>query len=301
MERTLTALALCSLAACGAAPDAPSLDAPRPRVATSGRRLPADCTKSRFNCRMDRATVAGGPHPDPDDANRAAGSPRDPKDPHWHIARAEPVAALDGRGVQVGSTTWKSVKVNYGDRKRLRNAEGTVEDHVFGFAFGAQGGEKMSAWLPLSAFDPADAAVLAKMPDVSIRGLADASDRPTQRSYVLAGATSAERRRYRVNGTYCSIADEGVGRKSAADYLDDDFGLVDLVYRVPATGGGGQARDTFRIGKDVVFHRSHEPTVRPRAPNERCRRMRFVFGRVDDGLGAGRWGWLPYDVLEVKR
>ena len=227
----------------------------------------------------------------------------------------------DGTGIARGTLAAPSVRLNYGQQKQIGG-----ERHYYAFSTsivpdGETRRRGASGWIRASAIedghDPGySAEVVARMqPSPTPPG-----DRFTP--YEVTGGDPEER--LPGGGGYrFGYADEkgafaeykvlpGVPRTenvAATDYLKRSDGVVNLGYNA-----AGVSNDTYRVagsGRPLTFHRSADPHatvvidlfrakdathdgLRPAA------KMQFVYGYIDEGNGAKRWGWIPLGALRPK-
>lgn len=243
-----------------------------PVMATS-----TDCD-GPYNCKLPN------PYPckDPADpgANRLAHK-YDSEDCTFNIAAN--TVLYDGFGNARGTITDASIRINYGQRKKLPN--GTVV--VYAWAVRTESGAA-SGWVRESDVTES----LAHMETVNAQN-------PGNGDYValwrLTGGTKPENRFYEdmvLHNTHrpCNHLPN--------HYMLRRGGVVNLLYNLP--GMGGVSDDTYTVETGDVFRRSKDVALREIAfyhkdsplNSEPFGYMKFQYGHVN-----GRYGWIARDAV----
>jgi len=231
----------------------------------------------------------------------------------------------DGMGTPRGRLAADSVKLNYGQKKKIKG-----ENYYYAFStkISVDGSKETigaSGWIKASALQAGnepqfDAEFVRKMQIPTA-----AND--TFTDYEITGGNPQEiigmdengKIKYKFgyagkNGDFVAykvlpgIPLDGNQSIAATDYLKRSDEVINLGFNV-----AGVSNDTFRIkgaNRPLIFHRSAEkdasavidlfyPKDSVRSGEEIAEKMVFVYGYVDTPAGK-RWGWIPLDALKLK-
>lgn len=230
----------------------------------------------------------------------------------------------DGTGIVRGRLAASSVKLNYGQEKKINK-----ENYYYAFSTKiiVQGSEEVigaSGWIKASAIQAGnepqyDPKFTEKMQ------MPTAND--TFTNYEITGGNPQEtigkdengKIKYKFgyadkNGKFVAykvlpkVPLDGNQSVASTDYLKRGDAVINLGFNV-----AGVSNDTFRVdgvNRPLVFHRSAEkdatvvidlfyPKSTEHTGEEIIGKMIFVYGYIDASSGK-RWGWIALDALKAK-
>jgi hypothetical protein len=232
---------------------------------------------------------------------------------------------LDGTGIVRGTLAAREVRLNYGQQKQIKG-----ERCVYAFSTsivpeGDTGRKGASGWIKASALRDGHDPLYS--PEVVTKMQPAAATEAGFTAYEVTGgdpqekATGADGKpTYRFGyaddkGQFIAykvlpgVALAGRASIAATDYLRRNDEVINLGFNV-----AGVSNDTYRVSsarRPLVFHRSHDKDATavidlfyPKdATHDGLRpvgTMVWVYGYVDEGGGAKRWGWIPLAALKPK-
>jgi hypothetical protein len=191
---------------------------------------------------------------------------------------------FDGKGHDRGVIDRRGVKINYGQRKRIRGRR-----YVYAFAthmWSPSGPMAASGWIRESRLKGHP---LVRMPTIK----APRSPNGDGARYRITGGDPAKYGDLKVNPHVPRTK-----REAASDYLVRPGGMVTLLYNLPHKGG--VSTDTLPVGGTFVRARGvkavHIHLYPPDSGKRLERSLAFVYGRV-----GKRNGWIALDALQPKK
>jgi hypothetical protein len=204
----------------------------------------------------------------------------------WPVTKGAPLH--DGLGNVRGTLTLSSAKVNFGQRRFIRN-QWMVYVFATAIRSASNATQGASGWVPESAF----AQPFRQMPTIDAMTPIGGASGPR---YRVTGGDNAAFGDAKVNPNVKRDKNE-----AATDYLLRPGNVVNLLYALP--GGGGVSNDTFPRG--VTFVRATQ--VQPQrtrlyyAESTRTYRipfLTFVYGRIEVPGQPDRYGWIALEALQ---
>jgi hypothetical protein len=194
---------------------------------------------------------------------------------------------VDGRGNVRGEVKAGSVRLNYGQQKRINGQE-----YVYAFAtrIGKNGGTRAASGWILKSSLKGDLETRINMPTVNAPR--PAGDHGPYRKFAITGGDRKE------FGNLKVVPNSTKRNERASDYLNRG-GVTNLLHNLP--GKGGVSADTLPRG--ATFHRSNSVAARAvklykPGSGEPVKKMLFVYGFVKDPATNGRrYGWIAAKAL----
>jgi hypothetical protein len=235
---------------------------------------------------------------------------------------------FDGTGITRGVVAARSVRLNYGQQKDINGERCYYAFSTSIIPDGSTQRRGASGWIKASALQDGNAPqysaeVVTKMQPPSIP-----ATETTFTEYEMTGGDPEEKTGTDANGkpvyrygyadasgrfisykVLPGVALNGRSSIAATDYLKRSDDVINLGFNV-----AGVSSDTYRVSsaqRPLTFHRAADPHATviidlfyPKDAThdgkQPVAKMVFVYGYVDEGSGAKRWGWIPLSALKPK-